>query len=130
MPHAQLGNADATERLLAKAHELAGRDSAVPPLSVSVPLAEHVVRCWEARCWAALSPARGVALYDSVLRDWPRGRTRDGGLYLARLARACADAGELDRARAEGRKALAIARTTKSTVAARELKQLTTALTA
>jgi hypothetical protein len=94
--------------------------------SVSVPLVEHVVRRWEARCWAALSPARGVALYDNVLRDWPRSRTRDGGLYLARLARACADAGELDRARAEGRKALAIARATRSSVAARELKRLIT----
>jgi hypothetical protein len=72
---------------------------------VSAPLGEHVVRCWEARCWAALSPAKGVALYDSVLRDWPRGRTRDGGLYLARLASACAHAGEFDRARTEGRKA-------------------------
>jgi len=128
--HAQIGNRDATERLLVKAHELAAKESAAPPLSVSVPLAEHVVRCWEARCWAALSPARGVALYDSVLRDWPRGRTRDAGLYLARLARACADAGEPDRARAEARKALAIARTTRSTVAARELKQLSTTLNA
>jgi transcriptional regulator with XRE-family HTH domain len=128
--HARIGNADATERLLARAHDLAVKDSAAPPLSVSVPLAEHVVRCWQARCWAALSPAKGVALYDSVLRDWPRGRTRDGGLYLARLAKACADAGELDRARAEGRKALAIARTTRSNVAARELKQLTTTLNA
>ncbi|HEV7807892.1 MAG TPA: hypothetical protein VGO80_18880, partial [Solirubrobacteraceae bacterium] len=125
--HARVGDADATERLLAKAHELAAKDSAAPPLSVSV-LAEHLVRCWEARCWAALSPAKGVALYDSVLRDWPRGRTRDGGLYLARLARACADAGEPDRAHAEGRKALAIARATRSSVAARELKQLTTTL--
>jgi hypothetical protein len=90
---------------------------------------EHCARSApQARCWAALSPARGVALYDSVLRDWPRGRTRDGGLYLARLARACAGAGELDRARAEGRKALAIARTTRSSVAVRELKQLTTRL--
>ena len=97
-------------------------------MSVSVPLAEHVVRCWDARCWAALSPVKGVELYDSVLGDWPRGRTRDGGLYLARLARACADTGELDRARAEGRKALAIARKTRSTVAARELKQLTASL--
>jgi hypothetical protein len=44
-------------------------------------------------------------------------RSRDGGLYLAR-------------ARAEGRKALAIARTTRSTVAARELKQLTASLNA
>jgi transcriptional regulator with XRE-family HTH domain len=128
--HARLGHRDATERLLAKAHELAAKDSAAPPLSVNVAVAEHLVRCWEARCWAALSPARGVALYDSVLRDWPRGRTRDGGLYLARLARACADAGELDRARAEGRKAFAIARKTRSNVAARELKQLTVALNA
>jgi len=128
--HARIGNRDATERLLAEAHHLAGQDSTAPPLSVSVPLAQHVVRCWEARCWAALSPVRGVALYDSVLRDWPHGRTRDGGVYLARLARACADAGEPNRARAEGRKALTIARTTRSTVAARELKQLTTALTA
>jgi hypothetical protein len=88
------------------------------------------MRCWEARCWAALSPTRGVALYDSVLRNWPRGRTRDGGLYLALLARACADAGELDRARAEGRKALVIARTTRSHVAARELRQLAAALNA
>jgi transcriptional regulator with XRE-family HTH domain len=128
--HARIGNRDATERLLAEAHQLAAQDSTTPPLSISVPLAEHVVRGWEARCWAALSPARGVALYDSVLRDWPRGRTRDGGLYLARLAQACADAGEPDRARAEGRKALTIARSTKSTVAARELKQLTAALAA
>ena len=128
--HAQVGNADATERLLARAYDLAAKDSAAPPLSVSVPLAEHVVRCWEARCWAALAPTKGVALYDSVLRDWPRHRTRDGGLYLARLARACAAAGELDRSRAEGRKALAIARTTRSNVAARELKQLTTTLNA
>jgi transcriptional regulator with XRE-family HTH domain len=126
--HAHLGNTDATERLLARAHELAAKDSAAPPLSVRVALSEHVVRCWEARCWAALSPAKGVTLYDSVLRDWPRHRTRDGGLYLARLATACADAGELDRARAEARKALAITRTTKSTVAARELKQLAAAL--
>jgi hypothetical protein len=128
--HAHIGNADATERLLARAHDLATKDSPTAPLSVSVPLAEHVVRCWEARCWAALAPTKGVALYDSVLRDWPRGRTRDGGLYLARLARACADAGELDRAEVEGRKALAIARTTRSSVAARELKQLATTLNA
>ena len=128
--HARTGNADATERLLAKAHELVAEDSAAPPLSVSVPVAEHVVRCWQARCWAALSPARGVELYDSVLRDWPRGRTRDGGLYLARLATTCANAGQPDRARAEGRKAFAIARATRSTVAARELKQLTVTLNA
>jgi hypothetical protein len=45
-----------------------------------------------------------------------------------RAANACADAGELDRARVEGRKAFAIARTTRSTVAARELKRLAASL--
>jgi hypothetical protein len=116
--------------MLTEARRLAAEDSDPPPLSVSVLLGEHVVRCWEARCWAALEPATGVALYDDVLREWPRGRTRDGGLYLARLAMACANAGEFDRARTEGRKALAIARTTKSHVAARELKQLSATLNA
>lgn len=128
--HAHIGNADATERLLAKAHELVAEDSAAPPLSVGVPVSEHLVRCWQARCWAALSPARGVELYDGVLRDWPRGRRRDGGLYLARLATVCARAGDPDRARAEGRKAFAIARAARSTVAARELKQLAATLNA
>jgi transcriptional regulator with XRE-family HTH domain len=126
--HAQIGNVQATKRMLAQAYMLAAQDSAPPPLSASIPLAEHVVRCWEARCWAVLSPARGVALLDDLLRDWPRGRTRDGGLYLARLANACAAAGQPDRARAEGAKALTVARTTRSSVAARELTQLTAAL--
>jgi len=136
--HAHVGDAEATERMLVEARRLAADDSAPPPLAISAPLAEHVVPCWEARCWAALKPATGVALYDGILRAWPRvalydgmlrawprGQTRDGGLYLARLARACAEAGQLDRARAEGRRALAIARATQSSVATRELRQLT-----
>jgi len=128
--HAHIGDAKAVERMLAEAHELAAQASPAPPLAASLPVREHVVRRWEARCWAALEPATGVTLYDEVLRDWPRGRTRDGGLYLARLARACVDAGELDRARAEGRRALAIARTTNSSVVARELTRLTNELRA
>ena len=108
--HAHIGDAEATSRMLAEAHDLAAQDSPDPPLAVSLAVAGHVVRRWEARCWAALEPAPGIALYDELLRDWPRGFTRDGDLYLARLARACAEAGELDRGRAEGRKALVIAR--------------------
>jgi hypothetical protein len=83
------------------------------------------VRCWEARCRALLEPAKGVALYDSLLRDWPHavGR-RDRSLYQARLAIACAASRQLDRARAEGRKALTTARATQSATAARELRQL------
>jgi len=49
---------------------------------------------------------------------------REVGLHQARLALACAATGEHDRARAAGRKALAIARSTRSSVATRELKRL------
>jgi hypothetical protein len=128
--HARIGDAEAVERMLVEAHNFAEQDSPAPPLAASLAVAEHVVRRWEARCWAALEPVTGVALYDEVLRDWPRGWRRDGGLYLARLARACADAGEPERARAEGRKALAVARATNSSVAVRELTELTNALRA
>jgi hypothetical protein len=116
-------------RSIAEAETLLAQDS--PPLPPPGPgMSELLVRRWEARCWAELEPARGVALYDDIMRDWPRGWTRDGGLYLAYLALACACAGELDRARAEGRKALAIVRRTQSATAARELQQLGAALSA
>jgi hypothetical protein len=73
----------------------------------------------------AAGPAKGVALYDDVLRDRPRAvERRDGGLYQAGLAIACAACGQLDRARAECRKALTTARATQSAAAARELRQL------
>jgi hypothetical protein len=96
-----------TARLLAEAHELAAHESASPPLPADTPLPGFLVRCWKARCWALLEPAKGVALYDDLLRGWPHavGR-RDGSLYQSRLAIACAASGQLDRARAEGRKAL------------------------
>jgi hypothetical protein len=55
---------------------------------------------------------------------------RDGGLHQARLGLACAAAGELDRAEAEGRKALAMQRATKSGIAARELRRLGQTLSA
>jgi transcriptional regulator with XRE-family HTH domain len=123
--HARIADADMTARLLADAHQLAAHDSASPPLPADTPLAGFLVCCWEARCWALLEPTKGVALYDDVLRDWPHvvGR-RDGGLYQTRLAIACAASGQLDRARAEGRKALTTARATQSATAVRELRQL------
>ncbi|MEA2885429.1 MAG: hypothetical protein QOH32_4724 [Bradyrhizobium sp.] len=120
-----MADADTTARLLADAHELAVQQSVSPPLPADTPLSGFLVRCWEARSWAALEPAKGVALYDALLYDWPRavGR-RDGGLYHVRLAIACAASGQLDRARVEGRKALTTARATQSATAARELRQL------
>ena len=127
--HARTGDADAAERLIAKAQALLTQASPPPP-SAALPSAEHLVRAWEARCWSVLRPPRGVALWDRALRDWPRDQVRDDGLYRARLALACASAGELDRARAEGRRALATAKQTRSATAARELKQLGAVLTA
>ena len=125
LAHARIADTETTAHPLAEAHTLAAQQSASPLLSADTPLSGFLVRCWEARCWAALEPAKGVALYDDLLRDWPRavGR-RDGSLYHARLAIACAASGQLDRARAEGRKALTPARAMQSATAARELRQL------
>lgn len=127
--HARIGDAQMTSRMLTKAQALLKQDSPPPP-NTALPSTERLVRCWEARCWAALEPAKGAELYGSVLRDWPRGWTRDGGLYRARFALACAGAGERDRAEVEGRKALAIARATNSASAKRELRRLGRALDA
>jgi hypothetical protein len=69
-------------------------------------------------------------LHQDALREWPRVEARDGGIVQARLALACAKAGEPDRATVEGRKALAVARATNSTTAKRELKRLQLALAA
>jgi hypothetical protein len=91
-------------------------------------MTDLLVRRWEANCWARLKPARAVGMYDDILRTQPRAWIREQGIYFAYLANACAAAGELDRARAEGAKALAIARQTRSTTAARELRRLRTTL--
>jgi hypothetical protein len=99
-----------------------GRDRLGPV--VTMDGAPHYVAGDMARCRLLLEPAAAVTPYEDVLRDWPREHVRDGGLEQARLAFACAAAGENDRAKAEGRKALAIARQTRSATAARELRQL------
>jgi len=88
------------------------------------------VRATEARSWLWMQPRKAIPLYEDALRRWPRDQVRDGGLQQARLALACAGTGELDRARAEGRKALTIARRTKSATAARELRRLGATLAA
>ena len=123
--HALANDATACERSLASAFELAD-DSVSAPGSVT----PGAVRANEARCWMWMQPLKAIGLYDSALREWPRDQMRDGGLHQARLALACAHAGELDRARAEGRKAFAIAGTTKSAVANAELQRLSAVLRA
>jgi len=121
--HACMGDAEAAERSIAEAERLAAEEG--PPLPPpDAGMTDLLVRRWEARCWATLKPARAVGMYDEILRTQPRVWVREQGVYLAYLANACADAGELDRARAEGAKALAIAKQTRSTTAARELHRL------
>jgi hypothetical protein len=129
--HALVGDPDACERSLADAEAMMERADppSVPPWVGRATIDSHV-RPDEARCWLAMQPHKAIGLYEGVLRNWPRHRVRDRGLHQARLAVACAAAGELDRAHAEGRRALAITRTTRSSGAARELKRLGVALSA
>jgi transcriptional regulator with XRE-family HTH domain len=79
--HALVGDHEAAKRMLAQAYRLAAEDSAPPPLATTAPLAEHVVPCWEARCWAALRPATGdrrgaVRRRPTRLAPWPDTRRR------------------------------------------------------
>lgn len=127
--HALAGNADLCERHVADAYRLVERGSHAP-LAHTEAVTVHHVRAGEARCWISLRPSRAITLYEAALRDWPRDRPRDRGLHQARFALACAGAGERDRAEVEGRKALTIARATKSSVAVHELKRLGQALSA
>jgi transcriptional regulator with XRE-family HTH domain len=129
--HAMAGDAAACERHLATAHDLIGNDdSPAPPWAGEFRVTRIGTIAAEARCWLVLKPAKSIVLHQDALRNWPRAEARDGGIVQARLALACAKAGEPDRARVEGRKALAVARATSSATAKRELKRLQLALAA
>jgi len=129
--HAIAGDASACERRLAEAHSLLDDESPAPPWAGEYRVAHAGTVAAEARCWAVLrDPAKAIGFYEDALRDWPRGEARDGGLHRARMALACAAAGELDRAQAEGKRALAIAKQTKSATATGELRRLGAALRA
>jgi transcriptional regulator with XRE-family HTH domain len=127
--HALTGDRPACERRLADAHGWLDSASPAPPCGVG-GAGPVLVRAVEAHCWLLLEPRKAIGLYESVLRDWPRARVRDGGIQRLRLAYACAAVGERDRARAEGRRALAAARQTQSAMAARELRRLRDVLAA
>jgi transcriptional regulator with XRE-family HTH domain len=110
--------ADAYERLdggdpMALSDELGRRDDSAAPY----------VPADAARCWLLLRPQKAVAMLDDALRAWPHDRTRGRGVQQARLALACASV-DLDRAAAEGLRALDMARTTKSDMMMRELRRL------
>jgi hypothetical protein len=123
--HALVGDVPACQRRLGDAYD--GADSAV---AAPGAVTHNYVLANEARCWLWMRPQKAIPLYEDALGEWPRDQMRDGGLHQARLALACAATGERDRAQAEGRKALAIARSTRSSVAAREIQRLRAALSA
>ena len=122
--HALAGDEPACRRRLDDAYGLA------EPPGAPGAVTRAAVRATEARSWLWIQPRNAILLYEDALREWPRDQVRDGGLQQARLALACAGAGELDRAKAEGRKALTIAKQTKSATATRELRRLGAALSA
>jgi transcriptional regulator with XRE-family HTH domain len=127
---ALMGDAGLCERHIAAAYTL-GADSTSPAgWGWGNRRTSVLIRATEARCWLALDPRKAIPLYENVLREWPRDCARSRGLHQARLALACAGIGERDRAEAEGRKALAIAKATGSALAGRELKRLGAALAA
>jgi hypothetical protein len=125
--HALAGEEAACEDSLADARDLLDRAHA--PQSPWDTLASndatpHYVLAAEARCWLWLRPHNAIALYESALREWPLERSRAGGVQRARLALACAAAGEPERAAAQGLRALDVARATGSYTTMRELKRL------
>lgn len=123
--HAQAGDTASCERRLHDAYALLEHtDSPAPPWAHPYRVTSSGTRAAEARAWLAMAPAKAIGLYEDALHGWPRAEVQHGGIERARLALACALAGELDRAEAEGAKALVIYKQTRSAIAARELKQL------
>jgi transcriptional regulator with XRE-family HTH domain len=125
--HALANDAAACERSIGHAHGLLeGAEKADPPQANlgRQDVTPAYVMAAEARCWVKLRPVKAIALLEGALCAWPRERARGRGIHQARLALACAAAGEPDRAAVEGIKALDIAQTTRSDLTARELRRL------
>jgi transcriptional regulator with XRE-family HTH domain len=128
--HALANDRASCERTLADAHGLLDRavpsDHATPwdDLGRQNLSSPPCVLADEARCWLSLKPHTAIRTLEDVLRLWPQDRTRGRGIQHARLALACAAANHVDRAAAEGVRALEIARATRSDTTVRELKRL------
>jgi hypothetical protein len=123
--HAVANATAACERELAAGYDVLSRtDASEPGLSIGrLPTGPYLAAA-EARCWLWLRPRRAVTAFEDVLRLLPHDRTRSRGIQRARLAQACAAAGDRERAAAEGLKAMAIVRTTRSDLTMRELARL------
>ena len=127
--HAYAGDVELCERRLHDAYSfLEDTDSPVPPWAHEFRVTRSGTRATEACCWLAIAPAKAVGLYEEALRDWPCDEVRDRGLHRSRLALACGQAGEVDRAKAEAAQALVIAKHTGSVAIGRELQRLGTVL--
>lgn len=136
--HALAGDASSCQDRLEAAHDLVAAqphdDGAIDPGFDG--LGRHyatptTILANEARCWLWLGePRRAVDAAEAALASWPAIRRRGSGLQRARLAVACADAGEPDRAAREGLHALRIARATRSQRAMEELHRLDARLAA
>jgi transcriptional regulator with XRE-family HTH domain len=126
--HALANDAASCERRVADAHTLLdeahGDDDPAWHGLGQYGASRPYVLAGEARCWLRLRPAKAIAMFEHALETWPRDRTRGRGIHQARLALACAAAGQPERAAAEGLVALDIARTTRSDVTVQELTRL------
>jgi transcriptional regulator with XRE-family HTH domain len=126
--HALANDATSCERRVADAHTLLdeahGEDDPAWQGLGQYGASRPYVLAGEARCWLRLRPAKAIAMFEDALGAWPRDRTRGRGIHQARLALACAAAGEPERAAAEGFEALRIAQTTRSDVTRTELRRL------
>lgn len=123
--HALDRDAAACERSLADARQLLDRaDPARAPDLGGPNLTPPYVLVAEARCWIELAPSQAISMFEDALRIWPHDRPARRGVQQARLAQACAAAGEPERAAAEGLTALAITQSTGSSGTVRELRQL------
>ncbi|MFC1416658.1 tetratricopeptide repeat protein [Streptacidiphilus cavernicola] len=81
-------------------------------------------------CLEMGDPQQAIDLFEAELRTLPRMYRNDHGVYLSRLARAYATAGEPDQAVAAAERALAIVRDTQSVRAMAELGDAATAMDA
>jgi transcriptional regulator with XRE-family HTH domain len=128
--HALAGDRASCERSLADAYTRFERSAPSTDATLCDNLGRQdldsppCVLAYEARCWLELQLPKAIQTLEETLRLWPSDRMRGRGIQHARLARACAAAGEFDRAAAEGMTALEIARATRSDITTRELKQL------
>lgn len=134
--HALAGDRGSCERSLADAYTRFERSAPSADATLCDNLGRQdldsppCVLAYEARCWLELQLPKAIPTLEETLRLWPSDRMRGRGIQHARLARACAAAGEFDRAAAEGMTALEIARDTRSDIAKRELKQFARRLAA